>query len=122
MVTTPRDPIRVPTITLSQAELEEIEAEIAAERLPADFLERHYEAVQNNVFGHDHRTDANGRPIEQGRGSAANQTHQSVEAYRKWGKDEPDYERNLARMEKQLAACDAERKARAASAGRKVGR
>lgn len=119
MVTTPVDPIRVPAITLSQSEIEEIEFQIAAEQLPADFLERHFAAVQAAVFGHDVKFDAKGIPIEQGRGSALSQTRQSVDAYRKWGKDEPDFERHLAQMEKQLAASDARRKAEAEAAGRK---
>ena len=55
------------------------------------------------VYGVDHKVDRLGRPIEQGRGSAKNQTVQSVEAYRRYGKDEPDYKENLARMEKELA-------------------
>jgi|SRR5271155_2681645 len=113
MVTTPIDPIRVPVITLSQSEIDEIQDEIAAGRLPADFLERCDAARERNVFGFDHKKDRQGNPIEQGRGSAQNQTHQSVEAYRKWGRDEPDYERNLSRMEKELVACEAQRKAKA---------
>jgi hypothetical protein len=61
------------------------------------------------VYGVDHKVDRLGRPIEQGRGSAKNQTVQSVEAYRRYGKDEPDYKENLARMEKELAESDARR-------------
>jgi hypothetical protein len=66
--------------------------------------------IQNqNVFGVDHKVDRLGRPIEQGRGSAKNQTVQSVEAYRRYGKDEPDFKEHLARMEKELAESDARR-------------
>ena len=111
MVETVLDPIRVPTITLSDAELDDIEAQIEAGKLSPDFLERYYAAVANNVFGHDHKTDRHGNPIEQGRGSASNMTQQSVDAYRKWGKDEPGYAEHLATMEKQLAACNAVRAA-----------
>ena len=35
------------------------------------------------VYGVDHKVDRLGRPIEQGRGSAKNQTVQSIEAYRR---------------------------------------
>ena len=87
--------------------------------LPPDWLDKYAAAVEANVFGEGSRRDAKGNPVEQGRGSADNQTSQSVEAYRKWGKDEPDYERTLARMEKQLAASEIRRKALADFAGRK---
>ena len=109
------DPIRMPTITLSQSELDEIEAQMAAGALPPDWLDRHYAAVQANVFGHDHKTDKHGCPIEQGRGSASNMTQQSVDAYRKWGKDEPDYAENLKRMQAQLSASNEVRNATAAA-------
>ena len=59
-------------------------------------------AQSRAVFGANHKTDRFG-PIEEGRGSARNQTRQSIEAYRRHGKDEPDYKENLARMEKELA-------------------
>jgi hypothetical protein len=121
MVDTVIDPIRVPTITLSQSEIEDIEAGIAAGELPPDWLERHAAAVQANVFGHDHKKDKNGNPIEQGRGSESNMTAQAVAAYRKYGREEPDYQRHLSRMEKQLAACDEVRSA-AAAARRKEAR
>jgi len=61
------------------------------------------------VYGVDHKVDRLGRPIEQGRGSAKNQTVQSIEAYRRHGKDEPDYKENLARMEKELAEANERR-------------
>jgi hypothetical protein len=60
-------------------------------------------AQSRAVFGANHEVDRLNRPIEDGRGSARNQTRQSVEAYRRHGKDEPDYKENLARMEKELA-------------------
>jgi hypothetical protein len=114
MVTAVLDPIKVPTVTLSQAEIEEIEDQIALGNLPADWLERHFEAVKQNVFGVDYKTDAKGNPIEQGKGSAMNQTRQSVDAYRKWGVNEIDYERHLKRMEAELAKCDERRRAEGA--------
>jgi len=36
--------------------------------------------MRNEVFGHDHKADAKGNPIEQGKGSAAQQTHQHLQA------------------------------------------
>lgn len=123
MVETVIDPIKVPVVTLSQAEIEEIELQIVDGILPADWLERHYAAVQANVFGHDHRVDSQGRPIEQGLGSAGNQTKNSVDAYRKWGVNDVDYEKNLSRMEKELATSNetraARRKAEAAASPRR---
>jgi hypothetical protein len=121
MVATVIDAVHPPAITLSQSEIEEIQAEIDAGLLPPDFLERHHEAVRKNVFGHDYKTDGKGAPLEQGRGSPNNQTHQSVEAFKKWGVNEPDYERNLARMEKELVASEARRKAEAESSGKRKG-
>jgi hypothetical protein len=74
------DPMR---ISLSQTEIDEIEQLIAAGNLPPDFLDRHKEAVRRNVFGHDHRVDKNGRPIEQGIGSPGNMTRNAIDAYKK---------------------------------------
>jgi hypothetical protein len=106
MVETVIDPIRMPTVTLLQTEMDEIEDLMAQGQLPPDWLERYHVAVAANVFGADHKKDKHGNPIEQGRGAAANMTSQSVEAYKKWGKDEPGYAENLKRMEAQLAACN----------------
>jgi hypothetical protein len=36
--------------------------------------------IRDDVFGADHRVDARGNPIENGIGSASNQTHQHKEA------------------------------------------
>jgi hypothetical protein len=106
MVDSVFDPTNIPTITLSGEELDEIEMRIEAGELPPDYILRYYEAVRKNVFGADHKTDKAGNPVEQGLGSAFNQTKQSVAAYRKWNSNEPDYEKNLARMEAELAAAD----------------
>lgn len=105
------DPVRPVPITMTATEREEIRLQIEAGNLPPNYLDRCDEARDLNVFGFDAKKDRQGNYIEQGRGSLANQTHQSVEAYRKWGKDEPDYERHLARMQKELAASEAHRKA-----------
>lgn len=105
------DVLRVPVVNLSEAELAEMEAQIEAGLLPKDFIEKHFEAVDNNVYGIGHKKDRKGRPIEQGLGSPANMTQQSIDAYKKWcgpSKDnpvgEPGFAENLARMEQQLAA------------------
>jgi hypothetical protein len=66
-------------------------------------------AQSRAVFGANHEVDRLNRPIEDGRGSARNQTRQSVEAYRRHGKGEQDYKEHLARMEKELAESDARR-------------
>ena len=44
MVDSVVDPVRVPTITLSQTEVDDIKALIEAGQLPPDFLKRHEEA------------------------------------------------------------------------------
>lgn len=116
MVAAVIDPIRVPTITMSQAELAEMEELIETGQLPRDFIEKHFRAVQANVFGHDHKTDRHGNPIEQGIGSPGNMTRNCVEAYRKYGKGEDGYTEHLALMEKQLKECDARRAAERAKA------
>jgi len=122
MVEIPIDPIRMPTITLSQAEMDDIETMMAAGQLPQDFLERHYAAVESNVFGHDHRKDRNGIPVEQGRGSAGNQVKQSIDAYKKFCRDEPDFAVHLKRMQAELDACNEARAALSARGNRRNGR
>jgi hypothetical protein len=67
------------------------------------------EQVYRDVFGSDHKKDRHGRPIEQGLGSHVNPSRQSIEAYKKFGKDEPDFGKNLARMEERLAEVQAQR-------------
>lgn len=111
MVDTVIDPIRMPTVTLSQAEIEEIEQLMAAGSLPPDWLDRHFDAVDANVFGADAPKDRHGNRKEQGRGSAANMTQQSIDAYKKWGKGETDFAENLKRMEAQLAETNQRREA-----------
>jgi hypothetical protein len=110
---TPIDPRTVPSITLSEAELEEIWASVQRGELPADYLARHHDAVDANVFGHDAPKDKHGRRREQGRGSPGNQTRQSIDAYKKFCQHEVDFEKTLARMEKELTACEAHRAASA---------
>lgn len=62
--------------------------------------------AKNDVFGVDHKTDRHGNPIENGLGSAGNQTRPSLEAYKKYHKSDPDYEETLKRIEAELAECD----------------
>ncbi len=68
-----------------------------------------------DVFGEGHKTDKEGKPIEQGLGAAGNVTAQHIEAYvknqteRSPNGPEPGYEDNLSRMRKDLAACEARR-------------
>lgn len=120
MVETVIDPIRMPTVTLSQSEMAEIEELMAAGQLPPDFLERYHVAVENNVFGHDHKKDRHGNPIEQGIGAPGNQTRNSINAFKKYAKYDADYTPEAAaasvkRMEAELAACTEVRKAAAAA-------
>jgi hypothetical protein len=56
-------------VTRAPEELDEMRRQIAAGDLPADAIEKYYEEERRNVFGHDHKTDAKGNPIEQGIGS-----------------------------------------------------
>jgi hypothetical protein len=110
MVETRPDPIRPPTLNLSMEELEQMQALIDAGQLPGDFIERHFDAVDANVFGVDAPKDKQGNRLEQGRGSSRNMTQQSIDAYKRWcgpSKDqpqgEPGYAENLKKMEAQLA-------------------
>jgi|HubBroStandDraft_6_1064221.scaffolds.fasta_scaffold420120_1 hypothetical protein len=124
MVDSVVDPVRVPTITLSQTEVDDIKALIEAGQLPPDFLKRHEEAKRQNVFGFDHTTDADGNPQEQGIGSAKNQTRNQINAYKKYAKYEADYSKELydatvARMEAELAACEKARAAKAKAPARR---
>jgi hypothetical protein len=70
-----------------------------------------------DVFGEGHATDRQGQPLEQGLGSASNITQQHIDAYvknqteRSASGPEPGYEEHLARMRKDLAACEERRRA-----------
>jgi hypothetical protein len=105
------DPVKVPTVTLTPLEIDEIYDLIDKGELPKNYVDRYFEAVQDNVFGIDHKKDRKGHPIEQGIGSPGNQTRNSIEAFRKYGKDEPGYEDTLKRMEAELNASNADRRA-----------
>jgi hypothetical protein len=94
------DPYKPPSIMLSDDEMDDLRDEIAAGRLPADYMERYAEAVRKNVFGHDSRLDSKGRLVEQGQGSNENMSLNSINAYIKWCANEPDFDRELARKRK----------------------
>ena len=71
--------------------------------MPADWFERCDEACTKNVFGDDHKKDRHGNPIEQGIGSESQITANHIAAYERWCKDEPEYERHLAKLRKLFA-------------------
>jgi hypothetical protein len=96
--------------TKTTEELDEMRNLIALGRLPPDAIERYYEDETRNVFGHDVKFDDEGHPIEQGLGSAQQPTRNSVDAYKRWGSEEPGYHERLAQMEADLAAFQARRK------------
>lgn len=89
----------------------------ALEDLPRDVRKRTLKEARviahNDVFGVGHEKDGQGNPIEQGLGSAGNQTAQSIAAYEKYCRDEPDYEKHLARMKLELGKSNIKRAAKA---------
>lgn len=120
-------PLKVPVISLTQEEIDEYRELIEEGKLPRDWFEQYERAVEQNVFGHDVKHDRHGNPIEQGFGSAAHPTRNSINAYKahqmgnKIG-PEPNFAENLAKMEADLAAFEGARKLKrdAARAKRKV--
>jgi hypothetical protein len=103
-------------VTLTNDEINEMREDIKAGRLPPDAIEQHFKAEALNVFGFDAKKTRDGKSyIEQGVGSASNQTLNSINAYKKFGAAEPDYERNLARMEREFAESEARRRKEAQS-------
>jgi hypothetical protein len=124
------DVVRIPTITLSEEELDDIEARIAKGDLPPDFLDRHYDAVDKNVFGHDFKKDKKGNPIEQGIGSPGNMTQNSINAFKKFnhppagaGEAEvKEFTDAVKRMEADLVACNEQRAISGARRRRRVRR
>jgi len=109
MVETRMDPLRPPSINQSMEELELMQAQIDAGQLPPDFIERHFDAVDANVFGVDAPKDKRGYRIEQGRGSPGNMTQQSVDAFIRWHgprdghpSGDENYAEDLKRMQAQL--------------------
>jgi hypothetical protein len=76
--------------------------------------------VEEDTFGVGFRRDRQGKPIEQGLGSASHPTQQSIDAYiheqtaRRAGGPEAGYEEALAAMRKRLAEYLATKRAAAA--------
>jgi hypothetical protein len=77
--------------------------------------------ARNDVFGHGHKVDRNGTPIEQGLGSHDNPTQQSIDAYIRANAPpyraapEVGYEEHLKKMRQRFAEVEAQRaKVRAA--------
>lgn len=100
-------------VTKTAVELDEMKIQIERGNLPPDAMERYYEDEAKNVFGHDAQK-VNGEYVEQGFGSAGNQTRNSIESYKKHHKGDPDYTETVARMEKELADSNKRRAKRAA--------
>lgn len=122
MVTTPIDPIRVPTISQSPAEIAEMQAMIDKGDLPRDFIKRHVDAVDANVYGVDAPKDRKGWRLEQGLGSPGNQTQNSIDAYKRFHSKDPDFEETLKRMQAELAATNKQREGKAATGAIHYGR
>jgi hypothetical protein len=105
-------PIKPPSINQSPKEIADIQVQMEAGLLPKDYLKKHIDAVDENVFGTDAPKDRDGFRLEQGQGSSKNQTQQSIDAYiknqteRRAGGPEPGYEEHLKRMRAELAACE----------------
>jgi hypothetical protein len=89
-------------VTKTEQELDEMRELIQRGELPPDAIKKYYDDEAKNVFGSDAVKTRKGY-TEQGAGSAKNQTRNSIESYKKYGKDEPDFKEHLARMEKELA-------------------
>jgi hypothetical protein len=98
----PAIPHKPSVLCLTDDEIADIEEMIAKGQLPPDWLERCDAARELCVFGEGFKRDRNGVPIEQGLGSESQMSANSIEAYKKWCKDEPDFDRHLARMQKLL--------------------
>lgn len=128
MVETVIDPIKIQPINYSQAEIDDIKAMMESGQLARDYLDRHYDAVEKNVFGHDHKKDKNGEPIEQGIGTPGNMTRNCIDAYiknqteRRSGPPEAGFDETVKRMEAELAVCEGRRKDKQIAARKKAAR
>jgi hypothetical protein len=101
--------MEVSLVSKTADELDEMRAEIAAGTLPPDAIKQYYAEEARNVYGHDFKRDRSGKPIEQGVGSPSNMTRNSIESYKRFCSHEPEFEKHVSRMEKQLAEADARR-------------
>ena len=100
-------------VTKTPDEMAQMKADIEAGLLPSNAITQYFEDEARNVFGNDFKRDRHGKPIEQGIGSASHPTQNHVDAYSQYGKNDPDYAENLARMKQALAAYEARQQPRA---------
>jgi hypothetical protein len=104
-------------VTKTAKEMDEMKWLMAQGLLPPDAIDQHYEQEFQQTFGQDYKVDAEGLPVEQGRGSKAQPTRSSIDAYiknqteRRQGGPEKGYEETLAGMEADLAAYNASKPA-----------
>ena len=104
-------------VTKTPKEINEMRQLMAQGLLPQDAIEQHIEHEYQQTFGQNYKTDADGNPIEQGRGSKMQPTRGSIDAYiknqteRRHGGPEKGYEDTLERMEAELAAFNASKPA-----------
>lgn len=100
-------------VTKTEEELSEMQSLIARGELPPDAIEKYYEGEAKNVFGHDAKV-VMGQWVEQGFGSAINQTRNSIEAYKKYHSGDPGFAENVKRMETELVESNKKRARRVA--------
>ena len=110
-----------PVVSLTQEEVDEMNDLAAVNKIPRDWYDRYLAATEKQVFGHDVKHDRHGNPIEQGKGSAAQPSRNSLEAYksnplgRKTSPD-PDFKEQCERMEAEIKAFEAKQADRRAAA------
>ena len=100
-------------VTKTEEEIDEMRALVARGELPPNAIEIYYDNEAKNVFGHDAKM-VNGQYVEQGFGSAGNQTRNSIEAYKKYHKDDPGFAENVKRLETELVESNKKRARRVA--------
>lgn len=71
-------------VTKTPAELAEMEAEIAAGKLPKNAMEEYRQQEAEAVFGKGFKRDKKGNPIEQGVGSEGHESTNHFNAIRKY--------------------------------------
>ena len=104
-------------VTKTAKEIDEMRWLISQGLLPPDAIEQHIEHEYRQTFGQDYKVDADGLPVEQGRGSKAQPARGSIDAYiknqteRRNGGVEPGYDDILKQMEADLAAFNANKPA-----------
>jgi hypothetical protein len=103
-------------VTKTNEEIEVMREQIATGKIPHNAIELYLKEEERHVFGVEVKHDRNGNPIEQGIGSAAQPSRNSIEAYKtfqmsnKFG-PEAGFDQKLAKMEADLAAYQAKQKA-----------